>query len=99
MAQVFDIKTKKLLVPDLTDRVYIAKIEKMDKLELLQEMVDFQELRAKQGLTVNMMVKGISLFEMLMLQSETEELRLITKNYCSSLKTDLEKYKKHWANA
>lgn len=64
---------------------------KMDKLELLEEMVAFQEERAKIGhLTLELCVKGIPLFEALTKSSETEDLRKLTSSYVKHLKYEAE---------
>ena len=78
------------------DIIYQALINKMDKLELLEEMVRFQEERAASGhLTVKMMIKGRVLFRALEESAETTELRLLTRSYRRHLDYELAEYLKH----
>jgi hypothetical protein len=87
-----DFKKQKEMTPDLR---YQAKILKMDKLELLEEMVRFQEERSKMGfLTPFMLINGPYLFKALEESSETNELRLLTRSYRRHLEYELELYKK-----
>lgn len=74
---------------------YKAKILGMDKLELLEEMVRFQEQRSKLGeLTPLMMIEGQILFKSLEDSAETNELRLLTRSYRRHLEYEFESYKK-----
>src|SRR5215213_8194039 len=58
------------------DMAYKAMILSMDKLELLEEMVRFQEERSRLGeLTPAMMIRGKVLFKALEDSAETQELR------------------------
>ena len=64
------------------DLAYQAEIQGMDKLELLEEMVRFQEARSAQGhLTPSMMVRGRTLFKALEENAETQELKILAKSY------------------
>jgi hypothetical protein len=75
------------------DLAYKAKILGMDKLELLEEMVRFQEERTKVGhLTPSMMVRGKALFSALEASAETNELRLLTRSYRRHLDYELSAY-------
>jgi hypothetical protein len=75
------------------DLAYQAQILGMDKLELLQEMVRFQEERSKIGhLTPDMMVKGKFLFKALEQNAETEELKILTRAYRRHLEHELIEY-------
>lgn len=77
------------------DPGYQAKLERMDKLELLEEMMRFQEERTATGkLSLKMMVRGQILFTILEAQAETQELRELSKTYCRHLKLELEAYLK-----
>lgn len=68
-------------------------IKGLDKLELMEEMVKFQEWRSREGqLTPEMMVKGRILFKALTESAETEELRLLTRSYQRHLDYELEQY-------
>lgn len=73
------------------DPAYHALVLSMDKLELLEEMMRFQEARAQIAqLTVPMMVKGQILFKALEACAETDELRALTRSYRRHLKLELE---------
>src|SRR4051812_23376676 len=78
-----------------SDPEYQARILGLDKLELLEEMMLFQEERASLGdLTVQMMVRGQILFKALEETAETEELRQLTRSYRRHLKFELEAHMK-----
>lgn len=73
----------------------ISRILGMDKVELLEEMMVFQEERASVGeLTVTMMVRGQILFKALEDAAETEELRSLTRSYRRHLRFELEAFMK-----
>lgn len=70
--------------PDVSE--YEGLLKRMDKLELIEEMVRFQEWRARTGeLTEEMIAKGIPLFKALHNAAETYELSLLTKSYIKHL--------------
>jgi hypothetical protein len=72
------------------DRDYHARVLVMDKLELLEEMVRFQEERSRLGhLTPSMMVRGRVLFKALEETAETRELQLLTRSYRRHLEYEL----------
>ncbi len=72
------------------DPSYASYINSLDKLELLEEMVKFQQERSRVGhLTVKMMVNGIVLFKALEDTAETPELRLLTRSYRKHLECEL----------
>ncbi len=72
---------------------YHARILSMDKLELLEEMVRFQEERTRAGrLTPSMMVRGKLLFKALEENAETQELKILTRSYRRHLDLELAKY-------
>jgi hypothetical protein len=72
------------------DEAYRQKILSFDKLELLEEMVRFQEERSRVGeLTPTMMVRGKILFQALEESAETQELRLLTRSYRRHLEFEL----------
>ncbi len=80
---------------DPSYQAYKAKIQKMNKLELLDEMMNFQEERSKIGhLTPSMMILGQILFQALETQAETQELQTLTRSYRRHLKYELEEYLK-----
>ena len=77
MAQILQFKRKFEASLD-----YKAKILGMDKLELLEEMVRFQETRSRiGGLTPQLICEGLVIFSVLEHTAETNELRLLTRSY------------------
>jgi hypothetical protein len=78
------------------DLEYQAKILGMDKLDLLEEMVRFQEERADKGhLTPRLIAQGQVLFKALEDSAETIELRNLARSYRRHLKYEqLAKVKK-----
>lgn len=77
------------------DPDYQDKIQRMDKLELLEEMMKFQEERAQVGhLTFKMMIQGKILFKALEENACTQELRLLARSYRRHLKFELEAHLK-----
>ena len=84
---------RKLKNASLEDPGYQSKIESMDKAELLNEMVRFQEERSQLGhLTLGMMVRGKVLFKELELSAETEELKILTKSYRRHLDFEMQDF-------
>jgi hypothetical protein len=76
------------------DVAYHALILSMDKLELLEEMVRFQEERSRTGkLTLAMMIKGRHLFKALEETAETQELKILTRSYRRHLDFEIDGYK------
>ena len=72
---------------------YQARILSMDKLELLEEMVQFQEKRAQQGqLDPKMMIQGKVLFGTLEKHAETSALRSLARSYRRHLEHELKTY-------
>ena len=77
------------------DPYYQVQINRMNKIELLEEMVRFQEERTHKGkLTLNMMVRGRILFRALEISSETDELRLLSSSYRRHLDHEIEDFLK-----
>jgi hypothetical protein len=77
------------------DIAYERLIASMDKLELMEEMVRFQEDRSRLGhLTPLMMVRGICLFGALEKSAETHELMLLTGSYKRHLEFELKDLQK-----
>ena len=95
MNNVVNLKAaRELKDAESEDHAYRARILSMDKLELLEEMVRFQEQRTRQGsLTVAMMVRGRHLFKALEETAETQELRILTRSYRRHLDHELEDYR------
>jgi hypothetical protein len=72
------------------DLDYARLIEKMTKLELLDEMIRFQEERTRVGqLTYKMMIRGRHLFDALERNAETREMRLLARSYKRHLEHEL----------
>jgi hypothetical protein len=75
------------------DQAYHAMILTMEKLELLDEMVRFQQERSEKGyLTPKMMIRGKLLFKALEATAETQELQLLTRSYRRHLEHELADY-------
>lgn len=75
---------------------YVMRLHLMEKLELLEEMVRFQEERSKAGhLTLEMIVKGKALFKKLESNAETAGLRALTGAYYRHLKCELSEFIKN----
>jgi hypothetical protein len=73
------------------DPYYQIIINRMNKMELLEEMVRFQEERSKKdNLSLTMMVRGKILFHALELMAETDELRLLASSYRRHLEHEIE---------
>jgi hypothetical protein len=74
---------------------YRARILGMEKVELLEEMVRFQEERSRVGkLTPQMMRQGRHLFQALETSAETKELRILAGSYRRHLELELEEVRK-----
>ena len=74
---------------------YRARILGMEKVELLEEMVRFQEERSRVGkLTPQMMRQGRHLFQALETSAETKELRILAGSYRRHLELELEESRK-----
>lgn len=70
---------------------YEARIQKLEKLELLDEMMKFQESRSTMGhLTFEMMIQGQTLFRRIEEMAETLELKSLAHSYCRHLKFELD---------
>jgi hypothetical protein len=73
------------------DPYYQMHINRMCKIELLEEMVRFQEERsAKNELSLTMMVRGRILFRALEQQAETDELRTLASSYRRHLEHEID---------
>ncbi len=69
---------------------YQARLFSMDKVELLEEMVNFQKERTQIGeLTLDLILRGKHLFKLLEENAETEELRILTRSYRRHLEHEL----------
>ena len=96
MNNVVSIKAaREIKEAESDDNAYHAKILAMDKLELLEEMVTFQEERSRIGaLSLSMMIRGRHLFKALEETAETQELRILTRSYRRHLDYELQDYRK-----
>ena len=75
------------------DPEYQQRVTSMDKVELLEEMMRFQEERSRRGeLTLSLMIRGRILFKSLEFQAETKELKELAQSYRRHLKLELEQY-------
>ena len=73
------------------DPYYQIQINRMSKMELLEEMVRYQDERSQKGkLTLTMMVRGRILFQALEMNAETDELRLLASSYRRHLEHEIE---------
>ncbi len=87
---------RKLRIHEDGEMAYQALIASMDKIELLDEMVRFQENRTRAGhLTIDMMVRGKILFRALEKSAETQELRILTRSYARHLEFELQEHFKN----
>lgn len=72
------------------DHTYRAQLLSMNKVELLEEMIHFQQERTQAGfLTTPMMTRGKILFQILEESAETRELKLFCRSYRRHLEYEL----------
>jgi hypothetical protein len=82
-------KKKRGILPG--DLSYQLKINAMDKTELLEEMVRFNEARARVGqMSLPLMVQGRILFRALELAAYTQELKILAGSYRRQLDHEIE---------
>ncbi|MBU6154922.1 MAG: hypothetical protein KGP28_11515 [Bdellovibrionales bacterium] len=82
-------RKKRGLIPH--DPIYQIKVNKMDKMELLEEMVRFNDSRSKgEKMSLSLMIQGRILFKALELMAQTEELRILAGSYRKHLEHELE---------
>lgn len=95
MSNVVSLKAaREIKEAEHEDHAYRAMILSMDKLELLEEMVRFQEERSRLGqLTLPMMIKGRHLFKALEETAETQELKILTRSYRRHLDYEIQDYR------
>ncbi len=73
------------------DPYYQMHINRMGKIELLEEMVRFQEERSEKGkMSLTVMVRGRILFRALETHAETDELRLLASSYRRHLEHEID---------
>lgn len=69
---------------------YTEIVDEMDKLELLEEMVRFQEKKLKDPkLSEENILRGMALFKNIILSAETKELHTLGQQLHSYLETEL----------
>lgn len=86
---------RELRKAEAEDLAYQARILSMSKVELLNEMVAFQEERAKAGvLSAALLIRGRVLFRALEEHAETDALRALTRSYRRHLEYEIQDYKK-----
>lgn len=71
---------------------YKAKINAMDKVELLEEMVRFQEERASNPTTAKLITQGVILFDRIYNAAETQELKSLSRAITITLKLEAPRY-------
>lgn len=81
----------------LQDEAYLRVLQRMEKAELLEEMVRFQQRRSKvDSLTLPMMIRGRILFSTIEKTADTEALKSLASSYRRHLEHELElEVKKH----
>jgi hypothetical protein len=73
------------------DSQYLETLKAMDKLSLLEEMVKFQEEQSSVGqLSLTLIKKGMTLFQILEERSETRQLKELSRSYLRHLRYELE---------
>lgn len=83
MSNVISIRSFKAMKESDEDALaYQAQILSMNKVELLEEMVRFQEARKAEGkLTSDLMFKGKHLFKALEECADSQELKILSRSY------------------
>src|SRR6476620_569524 len=72
---------------------YQNRLLKMEKVELLDEMIRFQERRSDAGqLSEEMMIQGQILFKILEESAESDEFLALTRSYRKHLQFELQAY-------
>ncbi len=76
------------------EEMYRSKLLNLTKLELLEEMVRFQEeRRLEDKLSITMMVRGHHLFKQLEERADTRELQILARAYRRHLEHELDHLK------
>ena len=92
MSNVISIKPKlEIAQAKRNNEEYKTRIDAMDKLGLLEEMVSYQEMLAPDNPLDNIL-KGLILFRKLQGCAETEELKETVTFYISILEMELKTY-------
>ena len=90
MSNVVSIFKNKSTQQDPKELAYQAKILSWSKVELLEEMVRFQEERKELGsLTPWLMIKGRHLFRALEEQADSQELKILSRSYRRHLEYEI----------
>ncbi|RYZ74102.1 MAG: hypothetical protein EOP09_00930 [Proteobacteria bacterium] len=92
MSNVISLRAFKVLKQTEEEELaYRARILSLNKLELLEEMVNFQEERSERGyLTSQMMTRGKYLFKSLEEVADTQELKILARSYRRHLEHELQ---------
>ncbi len=92
MSNVISIRAfKALRNDDAEELAYHARILSMSKVELLEEMVRFQEERKSVGsLTPILMQKGRHLFRALEECADSQELKILSRSYRRHLEYEIQ---------
>ena len=95
-SRIIDLNEFRLRKIDTDEEyAYRARILVMEKAQLLEEMVAFQQERSRAGkLTRAMMLRGKHLFKALEQSAETNELRILARSYRRHLEFELEELAK-----
>lgn len=92
---VYLSSVRKLKEAEHIDSEYEQMIRSMSKIELLDEMIRYQEERSRVGeLNLQMMIRGRHLFTALEENAETREMRLLARSYRRHLECELDQYRK-----
>jgi hypothetical protein len=91
MSNVVSLRAYKALRnTDAEELAYHARILSMSKVELLEEMVRFQEERKAIGtLTQDMMLRGRHLFRALEECADSQELKILSRSYRRHLEYEI----------
>jgi hypothetical protein len=91
MGTVISLRAYKALKDaDQENLAYRAKILSMNKVQLLDEMVRFQEERRDIGsLTSSMMIRGLHLFRALEESADSQELKIMSRSYRRHLEYEI----------
>ncbi len=90
-SNIISLKAYKALKDtDNEELAYRARILSMSKVELLEEMVRFQEERKRLGsLTPELMLRGRHLFRALEECADSQELKILSRSYCRHLEYEI----------
>lgn len=91
MSNVVSLRAyKSLKDSDAEELAYRARILSMSKVDLLEEMVRFQEERKTIGtLTPPLMVRGLHLFRALEESADSQELKILSRSYRRHLEYEI----------